>query len=96
MSDKLERLQAKKAELEAKIRQERSAQTRAKRREANHRKVLAGAMLLEAVNRGMVKEADLLRMMDSFLVMPAGKEPTPNAIRAKNRERSLFGLDPIE
>jgi cell division septum initiation protein DivIVA len=81
-----ERIQALEAKLkQLKVRQQRSearARTVAARRarhEVLRRKILAGAVLLEKIEKGEFEEAILRRWMDSVLT------------RAEDRE--LFGLD---
>lgn len=70
MSDKLEELKRKRDQLNARI-QQQEARLRAGEKKAEDRvKVLVGAAILEHVKAGHLDPAELLGVLDGFLVRP--------------------------
>jgi hypothetical protein len=78
---KLDRLEARKLALKAKAKAALSREKSEERKRENQKKLLTGAMILHLVESGQGQEEWLKERMDSFLRMPAGKEPTDKAIK---------------
>jgi len=88
--ERLKQLEERKGQIEKKLRQEREAITRAKRREhakilnrnrkdETRRKILLGAAMLKKIEDGSWDKKRMLALMDGFL--------------EKARDRELFGLE---
>lgn len=77
---RLKKLEERKREIEAKMQQIRARQSATERKKDTRRKVLAGAFLLEQVEKGEYSKSDFLRHMDAFLT--------------RDIDRALFGISP--
>lgn len=64
---RLQKLEQQKREIERKMQNIRARQSAEERKKDTRRKVLAGAFLLEKVEKGEFDKADFLRGMDGFL-----------------------------
>ncbi|MGB3791026.1 MAG: hypothetical protein WA949_23675 [Phormidesmis sp.] len=78
MTNKLERLLEKEAQLKAQIQQAKAAERTLEKKRDTRRKILVGAAVMARVESGRWPKEDLLEMMDGFLTRP--------------NERELFGL----
>ena len=78
--DKLKKLELKRASLEAEIKRLRAAASATERKRDTRRKLLVGAVVLGAVDRGETPRAPLMAMLDKHLVRP--------------HDRALFDLPP--
>jgi len=79
-TDRLERLRRKKDELLARIAQLQAAEAKKQRAEDARRKILVGAVVLAAVERGEWDHTALKKLLEAGLV--------------RDRDRALFGLPP--
>lgn len=78
MSDKLQRLQEKRDQLNAQIQSVRAREQAKKRKEDTRKKVLVGAMIMDKVERGEWPKDKLHDALDQYLT--------------RDRDRELFGL----
>jgi uncharacterized protein (DUF3084 family) len=78
--DKLKKLELKRASLEAEIKRLRAAASATERKRDTRRKLLVGAVVLGAVDRGETPRAPWMAMLDKHLVRP--------------HDRALFDLPP--
>ena len=77
---RVKKLEEAQARLNAELQRARGRLAQEKRKRDTHRKILAGAMALDRVERGEVSEQRFKADMDRFL--------------DKDRDRELFGLPP--
>ncbi len=80
--EKLAELQSKKREIERQIRSISAKEAAAKRKADTRRKILAGAAVLANAERSPENHAELMRLLDKFLI--------------QDRDRAVFGLPPKE
>ena len=78
--ERLRKLEEKQARVTAEIQRVKARQRQNQRKRETRRKILAGAMVLDRVARGVLTEQLFLRDMDEFLERP--------------HERALFELPP--
>ena len=76
----MRKLEEKRARINAEIQRVKAREREAERKRDTRRKILAGAMVLDRVERGELSEKLFLGDMDRFL--------------ERDRERALFGLPP--
>lgn len=79
-TEKLRKLEESQARIAAEIQRVRGRAAQKARKRNTHRKILAGALLLDQVKRGEWPEARFLAAMDKFL--------------EKDRDRAVFDLPP--
>jgi len=82
MNEELERLAARKAQLEAKLKRLKVQQRHQERKDDARRKILMGGALAAAVRAEMVSEGLLFRILDTFVT--------------KEKDRAFLGLPPRE
>lgn len=80
-NEKLEKLLAQKAALDARIRQEQNRENEKKRKADTRRKILAGAVVLEHAERNAIYQLELKKLLGEFLT--------------RADDRALFGLAPL-
>lgn len=80
-NEKLKKMLAQKAALDARIQQERSRERERQRKEDTRRKILAGAVVLDEAEKHPAYKAELFKLLDRFLSRPD--------------DRELFGLAPL-
>ncbi len=78
--ERMRKLEEKRARINAEIQRVKARERQAVRKRDTRRKILAGAMVLDRVARGVLTEQLFLRDMDEFLDRP--------------HERALFELPP--
>ena len=78
--DKLKKLEEKRARVEAEIRRLRAAASATERKRDTRRKLLVGAVVLAAADRGEMPRAPLMALLDRNLV--------------RSHDRELFDLPP--
>ena len=76
----MRKLEEKRARINAEIQRVKAREHQAERKRETRRKILAGAMVLDRVERGELTEKLFLDDMDRFL--------------ERDRDRELFGLPP--
>jgi len=81
MADKLQQLLEKRGALDAQIRREQARKREQGRKADTRRKILAGAAVLDEAEQRPEKKAELLKLLNSFLV--------------REDDRMLFGFDPL-
>ena len=74
MTNKLERLLEKEAQLKAQIQQAKAAERTLEKKRDTRRKILVGAAVMARVESGRWPKEDLLEMMDGFLSRPNERE----------------------
>ena len=79
-ADRLRKLEEQRARINAEIQRVRSRESQEERKRETRRKILAGAMVLDRVARGKLKETLFKADMDHFL--------------ERDQDRKLFGLPP--
>ena len=67
MASELERLQERKAALDRRIKELRTQESRKKRKEDARRKILIGGAILSAVEKGVISEEHLTRLLDDHI-----------------------------
>jgi hypothetical protein len=80
--EKLKQLEERRNKLNARIARDRARLSQDERRRDTRKKILAGAFLLQRVEQGEWPKERFMAGMDAFLT--------------SNRDRELFGLEPVE
>lgn len=82
MSDKLKKLEARRAKIQAEISRVRGREAAAERKAATRKKIITGGLVLGMVQRGeVIDKSSLLAALDKSLIRP--------------QDRSLFNLPPL-
>ncbi len=80
--DRIEELESKKKQIEARIQKLKSAESAKKRKENTRRKILLGSMVMKLIETGYWQKEEIYEKLDKFL--------------DKELDRQLFGLDVSE
>lgn len=79
MTNKLERLEEKRAKINAQIQAVKNRETKKKRAEDTRRKILIGSYILAQIDKGAIVKTDIIDGLNDYL--------------DKKNDRKLFGLD---